>query len=233
MRSLFAVCFVLSLLAPAASHALVIDNFEEGAFDLTAVGGSSPGNVVYDETGGLSTANVIGGVRLVQINASASDPGTANVNLSLGAGDDGAVLTNGDTQPTSLYFAYDGFDDGFVDGSTSPLNTDFTAAGDRIRVTLTAASASGSLDVVIHSNFVPTGTLPVAITGPGDYFFAFSDFGNPSLLDDVDIVLVRLNGITSNTGYTISNIEVVPEPCTALLAAIGLAGLAVRRRRLP
>ena len=224
------VAGVLSL-PPVGAMALVIDNFDTGSFSISDPGGDTLGTKGLVSF--LSRSDVIGGVR----EFAAGCLGTGSFSL---AGGDGDLSVGGSTcTPTSSFLGgsfavtYDGISDGLDTRAAANLNLDFAAAGDRIRVTISSFSGPSFSPLEISDGF--TNSLVKMISGVGTVDYFFSEFQDPSAFADVDFL--RLVGHhhpsfgTTENDFTISNIEVVPEPSTALLLGSGLLGLAARGRR--
>lgn len=173
------------------------------------------------------------------------------VQLVLNSGTEGgfqfSVLTSGSTACE------------FIDVGGSPV--EFCKAGNPKRDlsgTLTADLAGGVLTNIMGTILVDgdtdilvtDGTIDFASSGPDEFgaelvtsthgTFYFLDHNFAGTANSFDGVVGRLWGNNWDTGsrpdeggYGIDiGFEVVPEPSTALLLALGLTGIAARRRRL-
>ena len=214
-----------ALIAPAAT-ALTIDNFEEG--DFTVLDPFNPATPTFGEQTGLSPANVAGGTRLVRVNALPF--GTATAALLTTGLDDGALLSS--TSEGAFAFIYDGVAGGTNNGSLGALNLDLSQfssidvnistlpSGADIRLTMwdgTQSRSTGFQNIVngVNSLAIDGGLLALDLTNIKAIQVALSDLTTtPATILDISAVPI-----------------VVPEPTTGLLLMLGLAGVAVARRR--
>ncbi|MGC6465573.1 MAG: PEP-CTERM sorting domain-containing protein [Akkermansiaceae bacterium] len=161
-----------------------------------------------------------------------------------------------DAEATSTVGLYYGFDDysaapeevnwGSQAGTSGDnLDADLLQDGnDRFRVNVLSADLTDNLNIgVISAQGTPdevVAILSVPVVGGGGppqilefEFAAFSQIGGPgSAIDwsDIDQIMVENDTPLGSADWTLGSIVVVPEPSTALLGLIGLAGLARRRR---
>lgn len=227
-----AACLALGIV-PAA-QALVIDNFEEGDFSLSA-------NLAVDPSatlGGLSTTNVIGGERRVEAVQNGGN-GTVDASLATSAGDDTMDL---------LFDAQAGGSvSGFVRltyGQSTALNADLTADGaDRFEIDVVDANLSTTPNFANLSVFLLSGTgnafVQQTFTGLGVYEFSFASFTTVDF-SDVDRIEVTFGNIgvdgPNSVSLSVTSITTngasanMPEPATAALLAIGFIAAARRRR---
>jgi PEP-CTERM motif len=229
---LIAAALVAALAQPATS--LVIDNFEETNFsftdDVTPLTGIGP---TFGENSGMSTANVVGGVRLVRIIVGSTGAATAAAALVTTPVDDAAALTvAGVPDGTGDYeFIYDGVANGSADGRFGTLNLDLTPFTS-IDVSVTHLGLTATMQLALSSS-TSTSFSPVIPMANGINSFLLSGF---TTLDLTDINQVRLliAGIDVGEAPLLNYIQteplLVPEPATGTLIALGLVGIAIRRR---
>jgi hypothetical protein len=229
---LIAAALVAMLAQPAAS--LVIDNFEEGNFnvtdDVTPLTGIGP---TFGENSGLSTANVVGGVRLVRIIAASTGAATGAAVLATTPVDDAAALTVvGVPDGGADYeFIYDGVANGAADGRFGTLNIDLTPFTSLdVSVTHLGLTATIQLALSSNSSTVFSSAVPLA---NGVNAFLLSAF-NVLDLSHINQVRVLIGGIDVGEAPLLNYIQTtplaVPEPATAALVALGIVGIAMRRR---
>lgn len=213
----------MSALTPSASASIIIDNF---------VGISSPshwpviqftiGNSIVTET---SVPGVLGGTRQsIIFGESFSSPGVDNNIVSIELGELNFTSTAGANGDLTLRYA----------GASGDLGVNFSAETG-IQITFNSFNFNGGvavpIAVVLNDGFnSATGNLSLTSAGAQTLGFNFASFiGIGSLdLSSINSVLVLINGSTGGA-YVISEIAVVPAP--GMLALMGVAGLASRRRR--
>jgi hypothetical protein len=229
VRLALAVLFAAAVAQPATS--LTIDSFEVGNFSFTD--DATTVNATFNEQSGLAGTDVIGGVRLVRILASAAPLGTATaagVLNTLPAVDDGAALSVVAVPSGSALFEfiYDGIADGNANSTSGALNLNLSAFSS-IDVALTAPVVTGIVTVTLSAsgpNAIDSETLAIA---NGVISFPLTNFAVN--LASIKEIKVLIGGIDPGEAPIITAIAAVPEPGPGLLVAVGLVGLALRRRR--
>ena len=151
----FVAGFVAALAGSAGiglpGNALVIDDFEEGAFTLASLGASETVSIE-----GLSSLHVVGGVRRVTLTGRGASGG-----LTLSPGDDGATLRSRIADPDlaqgSIAFTYASL--GGVDLTSGGTDTLVLAASGPVEVTIdgqTQTTSSGSIPLATFDQIDPT-----------------------------------------------------------------------------
>jgi len=230
---LIAAALVAMLAQPAAS--LVIDNFEEGNFnvtdDVTPLTGIGP---TFGENSGLQWVNTWGGVRLVRVIAASTGAATGAAVLATTPLDDAAALSVVGVPDggADFEFIYDGVANGTPDGRFGALDLDLTpATGIDVSVT-TVGTVTATIQLALSSSIATQFSAQVPLVN-GLNSFLLSGF---NILDLSDIQQVRLLiagidlGEIVQMNYIATVPDIVPEPGTGLLVAIGLVGVAIRRR---
>jgi hypothetical protein len=189
-------------IASASGPAIVIDDFNTGAFSV-----SGPSGYNID----LPASGAIGGVRDISISDSGTPltpsimtltPGNGYLNLAVGN-----LPGNYQIGWGSLLFS---------GGTELNLNA---SSHDRIVVTLSQAPSSGVISVKIQDSldvFLNTyrhASLP--LNGMGDYTFLFSSFGGFSHSDIAGIAIVLDQGVSAGFTVRFESIIITSAPCPA------------------
>jgi PEP-CTERM motif len=210
-------------ITPVAVSALLIDDFESGAFsvsDTTADGNS----VVHAQS-----EAVLGGSREILV---ALLVGTmASASLTTTAGPDSATVSSGASSSTVAAFYYDGVADGNIAvNAPSALNVNLSAAGDRFLLDITSISGAVSVSVLLNDADTLASSNALNVTTAGAHEFPFS------LWTDIDFtavtrIQISFQNMSSSESISIGGFSAVPEPSTALLLAIGLIAVGRSRSR--
>jgi len=225
LRGCAAVLFALALAAP--SSALMIDNFNEGLISL--VDSDSEPGPSFQQNAGLGSANTIGGVRHTTATAGGVPlvgiPGTASVVSVIGPLGTASVtaLISG-----SYNLFYDGIDDEVANTTDGGLFLDLTSQDAFVvnLVNLTATAAEMRI-TLWDGNSGSNSPFMTPVTGVNTIpFTAFSGID----FDDIRAIRLNITEVNNLGEIVINDFYAVPEPGTALLLGIGLAGLASRRR---
>jgi len=225
LRGLLAVLFALAL--ADASSALTIDNFDEGV--IAVVDDSTTPGATFGVNTGLDPSNTVGGNRLVSVVASeiplVGVPGTATATSVPGPAGFGSFTS---TVQGQFSIFYDGNGDLTPDTNGGQLFLDLTNQDafsvDLLNVNATDAEFRVTLwdgDSLSNSLFQPATT--------GVHIIPFSSFSG---IDFDDIRAIRLNiaEVLTLASVSVNDFSAIPEPGTALLLGLGLAGLAARAR---
>lgn len=234
LRGVVAACVCALAVAVQPVSAVLIDDFEEGPFSITAFT-----NVTSNQPG-LSPSRVLNGYRGSTFEAG-TDAG-ATVSLSVADNFDDSAKLNVPANQNGAWIA--GYLRSFSPNAVPVVgNADLIADGhDSLAVTISEAPRSGvELLLFMFTDPIPGQRASVrrTVTGPGTYLLPFSDLvpfngeGVPNLhdIDGLRVNVIATAGLDPITvGISEIRTAVVPEAATTgtlLLVVIGAA----RRRR--
>ncbi len=122
--------------------------------------------------------------------------------------------------------------------SGADLNANFVTGMnyDSILVSIPRVLGSGTLDIFIRSGGDSYDFTSQTITGAGGYFFPYSEVltAIPTFdINSVDAFSFMVTSLAPDSEFDISGVtrDFIPEPASATLLLVGLAGLAMRRRQ--
>lgn len=243
-------------LTVASAQAMVISDFS------TPMTFSQSGLGATTQTVSDATSHIIGGYQDVTARVT-SKVGIAKPNSVVAVGDNGDSLTIFQNDLSSSAYGlttliWDGSSvvsgDGVGDGTGKPaayaLNADVTEGGldTRFRVAAWSDKAEGQLIVTVYKNADDYAYMALNLLGDSmnNYDFAFNQFtfaGNFTLSDFTSVGAIKLeidarsgiNGNPVSLDVALDNFQTthLPEPSSAIMMVIGLAGMAystMRRR---
>ena len=214
------VTIAVGVVLPGGARALLIDDFEAGAF--TVVDSDAGTGGTFQNQTGLPTTNVIGGQRRVFAGNSTGGVGLgATAALALTGGDDDAVFSQAD----SLFLlTYDSF------GS---LDITLGGTANRILIDQLPALVLARTTVTFIDSVGRKGDLAQVVGGAVAQFryslFTFEAFFNEAAVTGIEIAVELPQSFGSQT-WGISGIQIVPEPASGALLCAGLFALAAARR---
>jgi len=253
MKKLMAVIAMMALVCSGAAQAELIDTFDSGPFSDTRSGNPAAGTSVYNNH---SDAGILGGARQTHMRDGHSGT-VGDPTISLAVDDVAGTLKSwgGATAP-DMWTAYGSAIT--AGGGGTPVNLDLAKLlTDTLQVDVVQGTAAGRGDGMVSVGLLCGtdggggggwfwNTAYKAAVGGETASFLLSSFGAITAQDAADIEGIKMNVTTVHgspflaevDAYTIGEIrfgdpagdeEPIPEP--AGLGLVGLALLAVRRRR--
>lgn len=239
--ALLLTAFALALPdAPARAASLLLDNFQDGPFTLTAATGVSTGS---DQP----AAGAAGGYRAETLfNPLAPPNGPAVATATLIAAGGGITVNSGYLSFSLAYGQRYNGGSSTIGNAGTALNVDLTGT-DRIRLNLTAVTGTVRLYATLGT--LNGGTLNNG--NSGDPVFTFSGGGIVDLpysqlrtpgggaasgynLSDVDFITLNFQP-QPGAGFTLASVAIVPEPaastCISVMGALAALHCVQRRRR--
>ena len=216
------VC-VVALCASVTLSDVIIDDFEDGAVDLTVWSGDQ---TQPDVEAGLT--GVIGGTRDTPLEW---DVGEDDVDLRVNRRDSGRLAFSSDPVSSGTMTLTYG------DGIATLADITEGGANDRIRIRFDHADHAGTLTITVTDDSANvstwTGATPEDLLAPSEDVLAlFSAFINIAGTDMSSLVEIQVElGGAPSGDYLIEDVVATPEPASAALLASGAAVLLLRRRR--
>jgi hypothetical protein len=213
--------------------AIIIDSFDEPAGPVGQVVSQTGGG----GTNGFVSGSMLGGQRDVSAGVSTGSTTTNTISINVAGG---GVLTQSRVGPDTV-FGLVQWDGGDSAGGIDPEGLgglDFTAGGaDAIKIlvsTTDAVTITFSVFTQDPGFLFSSLTLPVSNAAPAAVYFPYASFSGSADFANVGAIMMTINGLTNGVVTTVDLVEtaqVVPEPSTLTLAALGLVSLGVLAAR--
>ncbi|MCC6354922.1 MAG: hypothetical protein IT577_13620 [Verrucomicrobiae bacterium] len=235
-----AACLTLCGVGPATATYIYIDTFSSPTQSLsTGVGGAATN--VFDYTNSTVAVGNERELLLVRTNETTGVPMTSIVASSLSNGITYATPANGLGYVRAIY---DGVDASSNLNFSGLASLDLTDGGnnDRFQIRGGADVSNGFFIVTVYSSAsdysqqvlpVPANTfLESAFTNFYFTFTGMTDFGNGANFEDVNAIVLELNGLSQpGIDFRLNLFVAIPEP-SGWWPAAGLAAVVLLRRRL-